>query len=918
MAEDTVAEGAAEASALQPQPYQASKPKRGKGKDKEKKDKDDSTPPVKRRVMETLPAVLLALLSTILHTLVQAILTYDEEDVPDLVRQIRAAEDLEVVAESILKRQKQLGSAASDNTTTSTGAESPFSDVPQFESELIGKISELRLDGAVKYVGGTSNLIFLPELSEDDEVYSEAESPGGKPDMEDGISSWTTVTENKELIRHLLTMYFTWHYAYFTTLSKELFYRDFIAGRPSQYCSALLVNAMLALGCHFSAWPASREDPNDSSTAGDHFFKEAKRLILENDEHTKAKLCTVQALALMSVREAGCGREGSGWVYSGMSFRMAYDLGLNVDSAGMGSYNLTAEDIDARRITFWGCFLFDKYVFFKPPVFLLHERAYIDICRCWSNYLGRQPQLCGPHITVPKFDVFPKEDSEIWSPYTDSGISDDYSQPSRTRAVALQISKLCEISNDLLGAFYNTGPSKQISKQEELRRLTQLHTRLEAWRKALPPEMEPKDGQLPQVLLMQYVIHKLPEIFPCSSTDGFNSMFFQLLFIHLYRPFLKYTKSTSPLPAHVSPRKLCTQGASVISKLLRLYKRTYGLRQICNIAVYIAHSACTIHLLNLPDKSARRDIAHGLKHLEEIAESWLCARRTLRILDLLSKRWKVELPEEALSVIERSHARFGSTSSWEQMQSPSSSGASPKLHDRVQASEQPMHTPTHEAAKSSTVSAVMNTQATSHTSTYSAPVQIPQEDVTQLQSSVSTEQLPAEHEVSSKSNESSTKQKLPTVPQPRMNTTPSIGNDIPIGLPQSPTFIDSDKLLQASQNWWLKDQNALALGMDNWSSSWGTPNEGTGNTMDYPTSGSNSIPPIEATDAYTTHAQQPMHIEGLLPTAAALGLSHPITSTGNYNSEFLASQNNPTHPNIANYMSQRGDGEYSEQSDMFY
>ncbi|KAF3895922.1 hypothetical protein GTR04_1712 [Trichophyton interdigitale] len=598
MAEDTVAEGAAEASALQPQPYQAAKTKRGKGKDKEKKDKDDSTPPVKRRNRNTT-----------LQTLVQAILTYDEEDVPDLVRQIRAAEDLEVVAESILKRERQLGSAASDNKTTSTGAESPFSDIPQFESELTGKISELRLDGAVKYVGGTSNLIFLPELSEDDELYSESESPEGKPDLEDGISSWTTVTENKELIRHLLTMYFTWHYAYFTTLSKELFYRDFIAGRPSQYCSALLVNAMLALGCHFSAWPASREDPNDSSTAGDHFFKEAKRLILENDEHTKAKLCTVQALALM------------------------------------------------------------------------------------------------------------------------------------------------------------------------------------------------------------------------------------------------------------------------------------------------------------------RDIAHGLKHLEEIAESWLCARRTLRILDLLSKRWKVELPEEALSVIERSRARFGSTSSWEQMQSPSSSGASPKLHDRVQAPEQPTHPPTHEPAKSSTASAVMNTQATPHTSTYSAPVQISQEDVTQHQSS-STEQLPAEHEMPSKSNGSSGKQKLSTVPQPRMNTTPSLGNDIPMGLPQSPTFIDSDKLLQASQNWWLKDQNALALGMDNWSSSWGTPNEGTGNTMDYPTSGSNSIPPTEATDAYTTHAQQPMHIEGFLPTAAALGLSHP--SAGNYNTEFLASQSSPNHPNIANYMPQRGDGEYSEQGDMFY
>jgi hypothetical protein len=84
-----------------------------------------------------------------------------------------------------------------------------------------------------------------------------------------------------------------------------------------------------------------------------------------NDEHEKARLTTVQALALMSVREAGCGREAKGWVYSGMSFRMACDLGLNLDSGslpGSRESHLSDEEIDARRITFWGCYLFDKYV----------------------------------------------------------------------------------------------------------------------------------------------------------------------------------------------------------------------------------------------------------------------------------------------------------------------------------------------------------------------------------------------------------------------------------------------------------------------------------------------------------------------------------------------------------------------------
>ena len=96
----------------------------------------------------------------------------------------------------------------------------------------------------------------------------------------------------------------------------------------------------------------------------------------------------------------------------------------------------------------------------------------------------------------------------------------------------------------------------------------------------------------------------------------------------------------------------------MISKLLRLYKRTHGLRQICNIVVYISHSACTVHLLNLPDKTAARDLAHGLKHLEEIGESWLCARRTLGILQKVAGRWKIELPEEADKTLQRAQEKF--------------------------------------------------------------------------------------------------------------------------------------------------------------------------------------------------------------------------------------------------------------------
>ena len=302
-----------------------------------------------------------------LHTLIQAILDWPEDEVPALVRQIRSSTNLDDVAESILSRENGL-EVEDDEPESPVYGNGDLPSAPTFESELSGKMGELRLEnGSVKYIGGTSNLIFVGSPPHSDNGLTPDD---GQFQQEGPITSWTNVTTDLDFFKHLMNMYFTWHYPYFTTLSKSLFYRDFLRGKPadetprrSEYCSPLLVNAMLALGCHFSSWPGARTDPEDSATAGDHFFREAKRLTIEDDEHEKPKLATVQALALMSVREAGCGREGSGWVYSGMSFRMACDLGLNVDSEGLTSNRDSAmdeEEIDARRVTFWGCFLFDK------------------------------------------------------------------------------------------------------------------------------------------------------------------------------------------------------------------------------------------------------------------------------------------------------------------------------------------------------------------------------------------------------------------------------------------------------------------------------------------------------------------------------------------------------------------------------
>ena len=288
-------------------------------------------------------------------------------------------------------------------------------------------------------------------------------------------------------------------------------------------------------------------------------------------------------------------------------------------------------------------------------------------------------------------------------------------------------------------------------------------------------------------------------------------MFFHLLFIHLFRPFLKYNQTSSPLPAHVSPRKMCTHAAGMISKLLRLYRRNYGLHQICNIAVYMAHSACTIHLLNLPDKNARRDIVHGLKHLEEIAESWLVARRTLNILNMLVQRWRIDLPDEAIVVLSRTEMRFSRQGSASDYMTPTSD-SSPIVSQR-----QELPSGFHQATNGQ----------------YHVPEQNKAVPIMPTQPSMANGTSPFSNQMISPKNSkaiispAAPAQMHPTQPAQSMSQLPPTtwnannANTIPPipdrGEQTSPTMLfGGEQSNIESQDWWLQDQHTLASGFENW------------------------------------------------------------------------------------------------------
>lgn len=306
-------------------------------------------------------------------------------------------------------------------------------------------------------------------------------------------------------------------------------------------------------------------------------------------------------------------------------------------------------------------------------------------------------------------------------------------------------------------------------------------------------------------------------------------MFFQLLYIHLYRPFLKYTRSTSPLPSHVSPRKYCTQAAGAVSKLFRLYKRTYGLRQICNIAIYIVHSACTIHLLNLPDKNARRDIVHGIKHLEEMGECWTAARRTLRVLRLCADRWNIEIPEEAEIVYSRIKVKWGQGQEGSSPVSPQTIG-----HMAQQITSQPvpdlMARNIQQQQQQSIRQVMMIPQTQGGMSAPMAPS--PAETIDTRRSSGNLSMPPQSaadlsrdlHRVRPSTYLTKAQHDAWNAHQARLATTSAAASAQPTATADK-LFGGVDSLIEDTQDWFFKDQNQLAMGFGNWvepQQDWGT------------------------------------------------------------------------------------------------
>ncbi|KXX72886.1 Nitrogen assimilation transcription factor nit-4 [Madurella mycetomatis] len=437
------------------------------------------------------------------------------------------------------------------------------------------------------------------------------------PPMQVPAETWTTITSDPALVQHLLALYFCWEYPTFASLSKEHFLKDFMEGR-ARFCSSILVNALLALGCRFSSQPNTRANPNDPHTSGDHFFKESQRLFYQEENHHT--LTTIQALGIMSIREASCGRDSESWYYAGQSIRLAIEMGLHrLQDDGKDD-----DESAVQAATFWGAFALDH---------------------AWSLATGSLPQSsCFPRLP-PKPAIIDDIEASLWIPYTDDGapLQRSCEQPSNVRSVYKCFCELSELVHQSLYMLHS--PGKPLSSRD----LLNVYTQYLNWYDRIPEVLRLGHNFTPAVL--------------------FAHMYYHFAILLLFRPLIKLRI----IGSSISPRDVCSQAADAICGLLRSYSQLYTLRRTPSFVPYFVLTSSIMHLAIGATSSvqpqsttgtdsaqhgqsaqasprapklephAAEALSRGIEDLTEMAPCHHFAEQALNILRYLAKKWNVDI-----------------------------------------------------------------------------------------------------------------------------------------------------------------------------------------------------------------------------------------------------------------------------------
>ncbi|KAH0354807.1 hypothetical protein KCU83_g2296, partial [Aureobasidium melanogenum] len=517
--------------------------------------------------------------------------------------------------ESTPVRQIEQTAHQQEDSTSNSGDE----ENTELVNQLSARLGSLRLapDGKLRYFGTASNLHLIDNQSKSGENFM-LHTPSRVNVQRLLEVADLSQTVDIQLEDHLLRLFFTWHNPSSYIVDEEVFYMArqswFNTGVQNSYYNDVLKDAMCAIGASFGnhsnmsliTYPRSMPQ----------FFSDRAKILL--DSHLDSPcVATAQALVILASYEESCQNIARGWLFGGMAMRIAFDLGLHVDSAGYVAQGiLTVAEARARQVAFWGCYLSNLL---------------------WSFHLGRPFSLDDSEVTVPKPDPKTLPSNPTWQPYSIPslqfvpGAMHDASQlPDITPQIFHHWIFLCQNIAVVGHALYSYTSISKPALQELCEETT---TELFHWKDSLPPHLQIDTSdtatvKLPQLLMLHMEYHHLQ--------------------IFLHRPWTSSQLQPQPLQGagvHHA-RHVCATSATEIARLLRIYENQYTFRFINVEIIRILSSAALILIfatVPLPHREIDVEMTGYLntcfRALEDLGGRYDSAKETRCTLLAIQRRW---------------------------------------------------------------------------------------------------------------------------------------------------------------------------------------------------------------------------------------------------------------------------------------
>ncbi|KAA8904874.1 fungal-specific transcription factor domain-containing protein, partial [Sphaerosporella brunnea] len=411
--------------------------------------------------------------------------------------------------------------------------------------------------------------------------------------------------------RKLMSLFFLRLYPYHMYFYREFFLRDLHSG-GGPYYSDLLMYAICSMAALVSKDPAERQ-------RSELFARRAQELLYDSGMDSP-DITVLQALLLMSQREIGQGHGSKGWLFAGMAFRLAHDMGLHLDPRNWDSSEESSIEREIRRRCYWGAFVADKWI---------------------SLYFGRPPALSPRESDVreTKRIQYPEcwlATSSILEPALIKDLFSGKKTPQDEDGAALVGTLLCSI--DLTKIVH-----KMLTNVFEIRdqkpdeaslgaTVTEIHLELTSWLSNLPKKVhwnEWRNDVEPYTLVLHMMYHTA------------------LIVLHRPPLTLQYTRT----PVATADFDICWASVTAIIKLIKQYVRGNEYLYLPMTFIHTATAAASIILLKRhtvqedTDEEASKFLHVILDALDGCSATWSTATQAKQTILMADEEARLKVAE---------------------------------------------------------------------------------------------------------------------------------------------------------------------------------------------------------------------------------------------------------------------------------